>query len=205
VDIRPQDWRKNIRRKRVGGLIVFLVDASGSMGARGRMAASKGAVMSLLLDAYQRRDRVAMLTFRRDRATVCLPPTSSIETASKLLTELPVGGRTPLGAALASGLELFHREFIREPSLRPLAVLITDGKATCPLQPGADAIGEALTLAGRIGQDRRIHWIVIDTEEQDVVRFQLADPLAKALGGVRFKIDELRSGDIVNILKGYDQ
>jgi magnesium chelatase subunit D len=205
VDIRPQDWRRNIRRKRVGGLIALLVDASGSMGARGRMAASKGAVMSLLLDAYQKRDRVAMLTFRRDEAAVALPPTASIETASKLLAELPVGGRTPLSAALLAGFDLFQREFIREPSLRPLAVLITDGKATSPLWPGADAIEEALSLAGQVGQDTRIRWIVIDTEEPGIVRFQLAEPLASALGGVCFRIDDLRANDIVNILKGYDQ
>jgi magnesium chelatase subunit D len=202
VDVRSQDWRRNIRRKRVGGLIVFLVDASGSMGARGRMAASKGAVLSLLLDAYRKRDRVAMLTFRRDKASLALPPTSSVETASRLLAELPVGGRTPLGSALLSAFELLQNELRREPSLRPLAVLITDGKATRAIKPGSDPMAEALGMAGRLGQDRRIRWIVIDTEEPGAVRFRMAEPLAVALGGQSFSLDELRADNIVNILKG---
>ncbi len=201
VVVYRQDWREKVREKRVGSFILFLVDASGSMGSRGRMAASKGAVMSLLLDAYQKRDRVAMVAFRRREATVLLPPTSSIETAARLLRELPVGGRTPLSAGLAKCHEMLSVQLRREPNLRPLAVVITDGKSNVAL--GKDRpTEEAMHLAERLGRDPRVHWIVVDTEDAGVVRFELARHLAAALGGAYFRIGDLRAADLVNVLKG---
>ena len=97
--IRREDWQEKVREKRIGSFVLFVVDASGSMGARGRMVASKGAVMSLLLDAYQKRDKVAMITFRRREAALLLPPTSSIDVAGKMLREMPVGGHAAGGRA----------------------------------------------------------------------------------------------------------
>jgi len=197
--IRRQDWREKVREKRVGCFILFVVDASGSMGTRGRMAASKGAILSLLLDAYQKRDRVAMIAFRRKEAEVVLPPTSSIELAAKLLADLPVGGRTPLSAGLTEAYRLLHTRLRRDPNLRPLSIVITDGKSNVSLG-GSSPTEESLRLAARIGEDRRIHWIVVDTEEPGIVRFELANRVAAALRGEYFRIDGLRASDLVNVV-----
>jgi magnesium chelatase subunit D len=202
VVILKKDWREKVREKRIGSFILFIVDASGSMGSRGRMAASKGAVMSLLLDAYQKRDRVAMVTFRRHEATILLPPTASIEVAARLLNELPIGGRTPLSAGLAKGYEILLVQMRREPNLRPLAVLITDGKSNVPLGGEMSPMEEVLRVAERLGRDARVHWIVVDTEEAGIVRFELARHIARVLGGEYFRIDDLRAADLVNVLKG---
>jgi len=201
VVIRKKDWREKVREKRTGSFILFIVDASGSMGSRGRMAASKGAVMSLLLDAYQKRDRIAMATFRRREATILLPPTASIEVAARLLSELPVGGRTPLSAGLAKGYEVLQVQMRRDPNLRPLAVLITDGKSNVPMGKNSP-MEEALHLAEHLGRDARVHWIVVDTEEAGIVRFELARRIAEVLGGEYFRIDDLRAADLIRVLKG---
>lgn len=201
VIVRRQDWREKVREKRVGCFILFVVDASGSMGARGRMAASKGAILSLLLDAYQKRDRVGMIAFRRQEASVILPPTSSIELAAKVLKDLPVGGRTPLSAGLVQAYELLQKQLRREPNLRPMALVITDGKSNVALGPGSPC-EETLHFASRIAKERRIHWIVIDTEDQGFVRFELARRLAYALGGEYFRIESLRASDLINVVKG---
>jgi len=202
VVIRHEDWREKVREKRVGCFILFVVDASGSMGARGRMAASKGAILSLLLDAYQKRDRVAMIAFRRRGAETILPPTASIELAARLLADLPVGGRTPLSAGLTEAYRLLHRRLIRDPNLRPLGIIITDGKSNVSLGAGSPTT-ETLQLATRVGEDRRIHWIVVDTEEPGIVRFELANRLASALRGDYFRIDGLRASDLVKVVSGF--
>jgi magnesium chelatase subunit D len=202
VVIYRRDWREKVREKKVGTFILFVVDGSGSMGARGRMAAAKGAVMSLLLDAYQKRDRIAMITFRRAEASLLLPPTASVDVAGRLLRELPVGGRTPLSAALVKAYETLVTQLRRDPSLRPLVVLVTDGKANVSLASGVPAAEEAIGMAGRIGRDKRIRWIVVDTEEQKRVRFGLAPSLALALEGECCRIDDLRAADLLRIAKG---
>ncbi len=202
IVIQPGDWRHKVREKRVGCFILFVVDASGSMGARGRMGASKGAVMSLLLDAYQKRDRVALVAFRRREAEVLLPPTSSIELAARLLSEMPVGGRTPLSAGLSKAYEMLRTRLRHDPNLRPLVVVITDGKSNVALGQGSPR-DEALRMAVRLGEDPRVHWIVVDTEEPGIVRFELARRLSTALGAQYFRIDGLRATDLVNVVKGH--
>lgn len=200
VVLKPEDLREKIREKRIGNFLLFLVDASGSMGARGRMAASKGAIMSLLLDAYQKRDRVAMVSFRKEEAMVNLPPTSSIEVAAQLLKELPVGGRTPLAAGLAKSYELIRNYLLRDPTGRPLVILITDGKANVPLT-GNKPIPEVLALADRLAREERIRYIVVDTEPAGLVHFDLARELAQALGADYFRIEDLKAETLVNIAK----
>jgi magnesium chelatase subunit D len=199
--IYKRDWREKVREKKVGSFILFVVDASGSMGAQGRMVASKGAIMSLLLDAYQKRDRIAMIAFRRREADLLLSPTSSIDVAGRLLKELPVGGRTPLSAALTKAYETLVPQLHRDPSLRPMAILITDGKANVGLQADGSAADEALRLAERIGRDRRIRWIIVDTEEKKRVCFGLARHVAVALEGECYHLDELRATDLVRMVK----
>lgn len=200
VIIHRQDWREKVREKRVGTFILFVVDASGSMGSRGRMTACKGAIMSLLLDAYQKRDRIAMVSFRRQCAQLLLPPTSSVEVAAKLLGELPVGGRTPLSAGLVKGHEVLRVQLRHDPNLHPLVILITDGKSNVALNDDSP-IEEALRIARCLGLDRRIQWIVVDSEEPGIVRLDLARQLAGALGGEYFRIDGLRAGHLIDVLK----
>ncbi len=200
VVLRSEDIREKIRERRIGNFLLFLVDASGSMGARSRMTASKGAIMSLLLDAYQKRDRVAMVSFRKEEAVVNLPPTSSIELAAGLLREMPVGGRTPLSAGLAKAYELLRNYLLREPTARPIMIMITDGKSNVALGE-KKPLDEAIALAGRLSADARIRIIVVDTESQGLVKFGLAHKLAGVMNAQYFKIEDLKSESLLNIAK----
>ncbi|MDR1920947.1 MAG: magnesium chelatase subunit D family protein [Candidatus Adiutrix sp.] len=201
VTLTPADIREKEREKRLGNFLFFTVDASGSMGARGRMAASKGAIMSLLLDAYQKRDRVALISFRRGEASLNLPLTASIDLAGKLLAELPVGGRTPLSAGLSRTWLELRNALTKNPLARPIVVLITDGRSNVALGEGKP-LDEALRLASVMGRDERIKYIVVDTEEPGAVTFGLASQLAAALSAAYFKINDLKADALVNIVKG---
>ncbi|MGD9248551.1 MAG: putative cobaltochelatase [Desulfobacteraceae bacterium] len=201
VVLQQEDIRGKIREKRIGNFLLFAVDASGSMGARGRMVASKGAIMSLLLDAYQKRDRVAMVSFRKDEAVVNLPPTSSIELAANLLKEMPVGGRTPLSAGLASSYEVLRNYLLREPAARPIAIIITDGKSNMAMGE-KKPLDEAYAFAERLAMDERIRFIVVDTEDNGLVTFGLAQKLASAMNAQYFKIEDLKADTLLNIVKG---
>lgn len=201
VVLHSEDLREKIREKRIGNFLLFVVDASGSMGARGRMVASKGAIMSLLLDAYQKRDRIAMISFRKDEAVVNLPPTSSIELAAGLLKEMPVGGRTPLSAGLAKSYEVLSNYLLREPTARPIAIFITDGKSNVAMGQ-EKPLDEAFLFADRLAMEERIRFIVVDTESQGLVSFGLAGRLADAMGAQYFKIEDLKADTLLNIVKG---
>ena len=146
VTVAPGDLRQAVREGREGNLVLFAVDASGSMAARQRMRAVKGAVLSLLLDAYQRRDKVGLVTFRGAGAELALPPTSSVEAAARRLTSLATGGRTPLAAGLAKAARVLATERLRDPRRRPLLVVVTDGRATSGSD--ADLSRAAAMLAG---------------------------------------------------------
>ena len=200
VVIHSADIREKIREKRIGNFLLFVVDASGSMGARGRMAASKGAVMSLLLDAYQKRDRVAMISFRRNEAAVNLPPTASIELAAGLLREMPVGGRTPLSAGLAKSYEVSRNYLLREPTARPIVIIITDGRSNVALGK-KNPLEEAFELAERMALDERLRFIIVDTESPGIVRFGLARKMARALSAQYFRIEDLQADTLLNIAK----
>ena len=202
VAIEASDLREAIRERRLGNHLFLAVDASGSMGARGRMAASKGAVMSLLLDAYQKRDQVALISFRRDKAQVALPLTPSIDLAGKLLSEMPVGGRTPLGPALALTWREVVNALAKNPLARPIVIVITDGRANSPLREGANPLEEAFALAGALSRDRRVKYIVVDTESPGAVRFNLARRLAERLGADYLKTEDLKARTLVDLVRG---
>ena len=172
VTVTPGDLRVSLRRGRESNLIVLLLDTSGSMAARRRSAAVSTAALSLLDDAYRRRDKVALLTFRGDGATVVVPPTSSVELAARRLRDLPVGGRTPLAAGLEAVRQLVRRERWRDPARRPILVVITDGRATGGRVAVAEANRSAASLA-RTGATS----IVVDAEEGPV-RLGLAAEIA---------------------------
>lgn len=159
--IEPRDLQRKVRTHRVGSSIVFCVDASGSMGAARRMEAAKAAILELLVDAYQRRDRVALVSFRGDGAQVVLSPTSSVELAHLRLRALPTGGATPLAHGLTRSLELLEAERRREGDVRPWLVLITDGRANVGLGTGLGA-DDARSAARRVAE-AGIRTLVIDT------------------------------------------
>ncbi|MDR2450426.1 MAG: putative cobaltochelatase [Candidatus Accumulibacter sp.] len=202
IVLAPSDIREKIREKRLGNHLFFTVDASGSMGARGRMAASKGAVMSLLLDAYQKRDRVALISFRRNGASLDLPPTTSVDLAGKLLAEMPVGGRTPLSAGLSRTWEAVRNTLSKNPLARPIVLIITDGRSNVALRdPGENPLHEAWRLAAAMRQDSRVKYVVVDTEDADAMNFGLAAELAGALGADYFKVNDLKVEALVNIVR----
>jgi magnesium chelatase subunit D len=199
--VQPSDFREAVREKKMGNYLFFTVDASGSMGARGRMAASKGAIMSLLLDAYQKRDQVALISFRRDQAQVNLPLTASIDLAGKLLSELPVGGRTPLSSGLALTYREVRNSLSKNPLARPIVIIITDGRGNVSLAPEAKPFEEALKLAKAMTWEKRVKYIVVDTEETGAVTFGLARRLAESLSAVYFKTETLESKTLVDLVK----
>ena len=206
VHVEPGDWRAKVRTGRSASCVILVVDASGSMGSRGRMTASKGAILSLLLDAYVKRDRVCLIGFRRDRAEVLVPVTSSVEVAQRGLAELPVGGRTPLAAGLVTACEVVRPLLLKDPGLRPLLVLVTDGRGNVGLdgKPNSRATDEALKVADEIGADRRLSWVVIDTEDPRGIQLSRANDIATALGGPCLRIDDLRADDLVNVVSQLD-
>jgi magnesium chelatase subunit D len=189
--LRREDLRRNVREGREGNLVLFVVDASGSMAARSRMAAVKGAVLSLLTDAYQRRDKVGLVSFRGEGARVLLPPTSGVELAASRLADLPTGGRTPLAAGLEKAAEVLMRERTREKERRPLLVILTDGRATA----GPDPRGAAAGLR-RLGAAS----VVVDTE-QGYVRLGMAGTLAEALEARCLRLEELRADTLVELVE----
>ncbi|MFD7617482.1 putative cobaltochelatase [Streptomyces sp. NPDC059802] len=193
--VRRDDLRQAAREGREGNLVLFVVDASGSMAARQRMAAVKGAVLSLLLDAYQRRDKVGLITFRGKDAEVALPPTSSVDAAAARLELLPTGGRTPVAAGLLKAHEVLRVERLRDPSRRPLLVVVTDGRAT----GGPDPVALA-TRAARLHEAEGIASVVVDCESGPV-RLGLAGSLAHDLGGSAVTLDELRADSIAGLVK----
>jgi magnesium chelatase subunit D len=188
--IRAGDLRERVREGREGNLVLFVVDASGSMAARQRMRAVKGAVLSLLLDAYQRRDKVGLITFRGTSAELALPPTSSVEAGARRLEALPTGGRTPLAAGLLRAADVLRAERLRDPARRPLLVLVTDGRATHGSP--ADALRAADLLRG-------VASVVVDCE-RGPVRLGLAGGLAARLGAEVVRLEELAADALTGVV-----
>ncbi|WP_344593777.1 VWA domain-containing protein [Actinomadura vinacea] len=191
IVIAADDLREAVRDGREGNLVLFVVDASGSMAARRRMRAVKGAVLSLLLDAYQRRDKIGLITFRGTGAELALPPTSSVEAGARRLERLPTGGRTPLAAGLLRAAETLRVEQVRDPSRRALLVLVTDGRATHGPDPSAAA---GLLAASGVAS------VVVDCESGPV-RLGLAAGLGERLGAETVRLEELGSDDLAGVVR----
>ncbi|MFI0709107.1 putative cobaltochelatase [Streptomyces inhibens] len=193
--VRRDDLREAVREGREGNLVLFVVDASGSMAARKRMSAVKGAVLSLLLDAYQRRDKIGMITFRGSGAELALPPTSSVEAGAARLEQLPTGGRTPLAEGLLRAHEVLRVERMRDASRRPLLVVVTDGRATGGPEPVVRASRAARLLAAGGTAS-----VVVDCEAGPV-RLGLAGELARELQGTAITLDELRADSVSALVR----
>ncbi|MER7751841.1 putative cobaltochelatase [Kitasatospora sp. NPDC097643] len=193
--LHKDDFREQVRQGRESNLVLFVVDASGSMAARQRMTAVKGAVLSLLMDAYQRRDKIGMITFRGAGAELALPPTSSVEVGAARLESLPTGGRTPLAAGLLRAHEVLRVERLRDPNRRPLLVVVTDGRAT----GGRDALVRSQRAAGLFAAQGTAS-VVLDCESGPV-RLGLARTLAGLLGGTAVSLDELRAEGVASLVR----
>jgi magnesium chelatase subunit D len=192
------DLREKVRETKIGNLIMFAVDASGSMAAEERMTATKGAVLSLLLDAYQRRDRVGMIVFRKNKAELVLPPTNSVELAQKCLAKLPTGGRTPMAYGLALALETIQDYKKRDKEAIPLLTLISDGRANVPLN-GGDPVEEAKLIGREIGR-AGVKTIAIDTE-RGFITFGLVKQICDEMKGRYLRLEELSAAPIASAIR----
>jgi len=203
INIQKQDVREKVREMRAGCTILFLVDASGSLGVRKRMAAVKGAVLSMLRDSYVKRDRIGMMAFRRDSAELVLPPTRSVEYSYKKLEEMPTGGKTPLAEALVTVndyMTSYSRAHVGEMCY---IVLITDGRANVALNEGANPNEEVLKMAEDMAIPQ-VKWVVIDASS-GFIRFDNAEKLAEALQGTYFRLDDLNADRLAESVRAVIQ
>jgi magnesium chelatase subunit D len=191
----PDDVRGAIREGREGNLVIFVVDASGSMAARDRMAAVSGATLSLLRDAYERRDKVAVITFRQKEAQLLLPPTSSVHIASRRLARFDTGGKTPLAQGLLTARDVVVREKARDRARRSLVVVLTDGRAT----GGPDPLGRTRLAAARLAAEG-VAAVVVDCETS-YVRLGLAEQLARHLGAPSVQLAQLRADSLTDVVR----
>ena len=186
---------RHVRYARLRGkesnLVLFCVDASGSMAARKRMQEVKTAVLSLLVDAYERRDKVGLVTFSGTEAALLLPPTSSIDLAANALSTMPHGGRTPLAEGLTLTATVLGRERRRDPQRRPLVVIVTDGRATA----GKDALKKAQAIADRWAYTG-VETVVVDCESGRF-RMHLARDLASRMGATHVELEEVSANGLV--------
>lgn len=195
--VRPeaQDVRRAARVGREGNLVIFVVDASGSMAARDRMAAVTGAALSLLRDAYQRRDKVAVIAFRADGARLVLPPTASAHIAARRLTRLDTGGTTPLAEGLLAARDVVMRERARDRTRRPLVVVLTDGRAT----GGPNPLGRSRIAAAQLVAEGAAA-VVVDCEAS-YIRLGLAAELANQLGAPVLRLEQLRADHLAQAVR----
>jgi magnesium chelatase subunit D len=198
ITILPHDVQKKVRVRRASNLILFVVDASWSMAGAQRMEATKGAIMSLLVDAYQKRDVVGLVVFQKEEARLVLPFTTSVELAQGALRHLPVGGKTPLSAGLMLAYRAFRRELRLHGDAMPLMILLTDGAGNVsltetPPQEEAHKIADLIHRAG-------IHSVVINMEHEAYDR-GLAQDLAYALDGPCYCLAELKASELYRTVR----
>jgi magnesium chelatase subunit D len=196
--IRVSDFQRKIRIKKASNLVLFVVDASWSMAVSERMTATKGAILSLLTDAYQRRDRVGLIVFQKNKATLILPPTNSIQLAQQALSNIPVGGKTPLSAGLLMAYEVISRERVLHPDVNPLLILLTDGAGNVSLThlPPQE---ESNRLATQIATED-IHSLVINMEHAAFDQ-GLAQTLANHLKAPCYTLSELKADTLYQTVR----
>ena len=198
LELRKQDLQRKVRVRRANNLILFVVDASWSMAAAERMEATKGAIMSLLMDAYQRRDQVGLVVFQKDRARLVLPPTSSVDLAHRALREIPVGGKTPLSSGLLLAFRICEGARRRDAEVRPLIILLTDGAGNVSMT-GMPAQEEAMHMARLIHQ-ANFNSVVVNMEHVAFDR-GLANALAAEMGAPCFCLPELAAESLVKTVQ----
>jgi magnesium chelatase subunit D len=200
IVIREEDLRFKKRERKTSHLFLFVVDASGSMGVKRRMVETKTAIKSILMDCYQKRDKVAMIAFRKDKAELVLPPCSSLELADKKLAKLPIGGKTPLSAGLWEAYKLTRRERIKEATLRITVLIITDGKANQSM--GGKSVKEEIAkLTSLLRTLQGVDYIVVDTEDKrGLFKTDLGIWIANLLKARYIPMEELKADRILALL-----
>jgi magnesium chelatase subunit D len=196
--IERQDLQEKVRVRLSANLVMFVVDASWSMAVAERMSATKGAILSLLTDAYQRRDRVGLVVFQKDRANLILPPTNSVQLAQRALRDIPVGGKTPLSAGLMLAHEVIKREQTSHPDVTPLMILLTDGAGNVAMTDLAPQ-EEAHRLADQIARDD-IRCVVINMEHAAFDQ-GLANALAEHLEAACYTLNELKAENLYRAVR----
>jgi magnesium chelatase subunit D len=203
INVCGQDIREKERVRKISAVVLFVVDASGSMGALRRMESAKGAVLSMLMDSYQKRDKIGMVAFRGNDAELLLPPCRSVDLALRRLQELPTGGKTPLSAGLSRGLQLLKAELRKDEESKPMMVLISDGRANVAL--GGQIRNELLDISEQ-AKGAGVHTIVIDTEVVESsfmdMRLGYCRDIAEAAGGRYYPISSLSSEALTRIVEG---
>ncbi len=200
VIVRDEDLRFKQREKKMGHMVIFVVDCSGSMGARKRMVETKGAILSLLIDCYHKRDKVSLIAFRKDRAEIVLPPTTSVNLASRRLKEIPVGGKTPLPAALFATYNLIRQVRIKDPQIRFIVAIVSDGRANQGLS-GIPVPEEVSRSAGMLRDIANTDFIVVDTEDKsNLIRMDLARGLAGELRADYFTTEDLKAEYLAGLI-----
>jgi magnesium chelatase subunit ChlD-like protein len=196
--IEKHDLQRKVRIKRMANLVLFLVDASWSMAVAERMNATKGAILSLLTDAYQRRDRVGLIVFQKDRATLVLPPTNSVQLAQRALVDIPVGGKTPLSAGLLMAADVLRHEKFIHPDVEPLLIVLTDGAGNVslgPLPPQEESYHFAELIA-----DEKVKSLVINMEHAAFDQ-GLAQQLANHLEAPCYAIADLKAESLYHTVR----
>ncbi|GAB4501909.1 MAG: hypothetical protein Fur0035_14530 [Anaerolineales bacterium] len=196
--IEKGDLQKKIRIKRMANLVLFLVDASWSMAVAERMNATKGAILSLLTDAYQRRDRVGLIVFQKDRATLVLPPTNSVQLAQRALMEIPVGGKTPLSAGLLMAADVLAREKYAHPDVQPLLLVMTDGAGNVAV--GAQSPQEESQRFAEEIASEGIRCVVVNMEHAAFDQ-GLAQELADHLKAPCYSLAEMKAENLYHTVK----
>ncbi len=199
LNIKEEDLRQKVREKRIGNTFLFAVDASGSMGARERMRAVKGAIFYMLQEAYQKRDRVGMIAFRRDKADLLLPITRSVDLAQKRLAEMPTGGKTPLADGLALSLQTLALLNKRDSELEPILIVVTDGRANAVHEGEKEPVAAAINIAEKIAK-AKITSVVIDTES-DFIKLGIAKKLAATMQANYYTLQRLSKENIIHIVR----
>ena len=197
--IKKDDLQRKVRVKLTANLVMFVVDASWSMAVAERMSATKGAILSLLTDAYQRRDRVGLVVFQKDRANLVLPPTNSVQLAKRALENIPVGGKTPLSAGLLLAYEVIKRERISHPDVLPLIIMLTDGAGNVSMSGEIPPQQEAHQLADQIAAED-IRSVVINMEHSAFDQ-GLAQGLADHLKAPCYSLAELKAESLYQAVR----
>lgn len=196
--VKRGDLQKKVRVRRAANLVLFVVDASWSMAAAERIEATKGAVLSLLHDAYQRRDQVGLIVFQREEARIVLPPTSSVELAQRALRNVPVGGKTPLSAGLLAAFRVCTAAVRRNPEVKPLVIILTDGAGNVSVT-GMPPQEESRRMAMMI-HDAHYRTIIINMEHPAFDR-GLAQDLANYIGGPCYTLPELKAEALLKTVR----
>ena len=197
--IQSEDLQRKVRVRRTANLVLFAVDASWSMAVAERMSATKGAILSLLTDAYQRRDRVGLVVFQKDRARLVLPPTNSVPLAKRALADIPVGGKTPLSAGLFLAYQVIRQESFTHPDVEPLLILLTDGAGNVSMSGSLAPQKEAHQLADQIAIEG-IRSVVINMEHAAFDQ-GLAQSLAEHLKCPCYTLSELKAENLLQTVR----